>query len=223
MQYEKNLGELTELKAAHEKAVDELQFLRDKNEAFAEADADRADLLQRMDGLEREIERQKVQLEENDFQLRVLKKENEKLKDDMLHVDESLAKSREEQQRLTDCNNRLEMEVLHCRSKAEEDAAKFRELDGRILDLQEQLKDSEFENHNLKDSIRQMKRKIEDKEDMIADLTEKSNNQEQIIVVLKKKLQQRIHAENALRAKLEALTNEHRDAVEHHKKRETTW
>ena len=151
MQYEKNLAELTELKASHEKAVDELQFLRDKNEAFAEADADRADLLQRMDGLEREIERQKVQLEENDFQLRVLKKENEKLKDDMLHVDESLAKSREEQQRLTDCNNRLEMEVLHCRSKAEEDAAKFRELDGNILDLQEHLKDSQEENHNLKD------------------------------------------------------------------------
>ena len=68
-----------------------------------------------------------------------------------------------------------------------------------------------------------MKRKIEEKEDAIAELTEKSNNQEQMVVVLKKKLQQRIHAENGLRGKLEALTKEHRDAGEKHKKRETTW
>ena len=45
----------------------ELQFLREKNAAFAEADADRQELLRKMDDLEREVERQQAELEENDF------------------------------------------------------------------------------------------------------------------------------------------------------------
>lgn len=44
VRYDTNLAELTDLRAAHQKATAELQFLRDKNAAFAEADADRAEL-----------------------------------------------------------------------------------------------------------------------------------------------------------------------------------
>ena len=77
VRYDTNLAELVDLRAVYKKATAELQFLRDKNAAFAEADADRADLLRKMDGMERELERQQVELEDNDFQLRVRKKENE--------------------------------------------------------------------------------------------------------------------------------------------------
>ena len=113
----------------------ELVFLREKNKAFDEADAERAHLVQKIDGLEREIERQKGMLEENDFQLRVLKKECETLKDDMLNVDENFAKARDEQKKLVKENNRLDIVVLQCRAKADEDVAKFRMLDERITDL----------------------------------------------------------------------------------------
>lgn len=65
--YDVNLKELTDLRGVYKKAVSELQFLRDKNAAFAEADADRQELLRKMDDLEREVERQKAELEENEF------------------------------------------------------------------------------------------------------------------------------------------------------------
>ena len=55
--YDNNLIELTDLRAAHQKATTELQFLRDKNAAFAEADADRAELQRKLESMEREIER----------------------------------------------------------------------------------------------------------------------------------------------------------------------
>lgn len=43
--------------------------------------------------MEREIERQKVELEDNDFQLRVRKTENEQLKEEMLVADTKLQKA----------------------------------------------------------------------------------------------------------------------------------
>ena len=105
--YDVNLKELTDLRGVYKKAVSELQFLRDKNAAFAEADADRQELLRKMDDLEREVERQKAELEESEFQLRVLRQENAQLKEEMLAADENLAKSKAEQTRLTDSNNEL--------------------------------------------------------------------------------------------------------------------
>ena len=71
--YDVNLKELTDLRGVYKKAVSELQFLRDKNAAFAEADADRQELLHKMEDLEREVEKQKAELEESEFQLRVLR------------------------------------------------------------------------------------------------------------------------------------------------------
>jgi len=55
--YDINLSELTDLRDLYQKATTELQFLRDKNAAFAEADADRAELQRKLEGMEREIER----------------------------------------------------------------------------------------------------------------------------------------------------------------------
>ena len=60
----------------------------------------------------------------------------------MLAADERLAKSKAEQTRLTDSNNELQMAVLLAKSKSEEDAARFEQLETRIAELEDELKDS---------------------------------------------------------------------------------
>lgn len=60
----------------------------------------------------------------------------------MLVHDASLAKSEAEQTRLSDSNNQLQMAVLLAKSKSEEDAARFEQLETRIAELEEELMDS---------------------------------------------------------------------------------
>ena len=123
--YDKNFAELTKLKQAHETAMKELEFLREKDKAFNEADVLREHLANRIAALENENQRMSDQVDENEFQLRVLRKENAQLKDDLLHVDENFAKAREEMKRLEDKCNRLEVKAMQCQAKAEEDVARF--------------------------------------------------------------------------------------------------
>ena len=87
-QYEKNAVELKELKETHRIAMEELVFLREKDAAFASADMDKQMLVDKIEALEREVERQAGQLEDNDFNIRVLKKENEQFKSDALNANE---------------------------------------------------------------------------------------------------------------------------------------
>ena len=75
--YDKNHAELEKLKVKHEEAMKELVFLREKDKAFNESDALREHLATRIAALETENERLSGQVDENEFQLRVLRKENE--------------------------------------------------------------------------------------------------------------------------------------------------
>jgi hypothetical protein len=52
--------------------MDELKFLRAKDEVFQNSDLELQKSMEKCENLEREIERQKAELEDNDFNLRVL-------------------------------------------------------------------------------------------------------------------------------------------------------
>ena len=71
--------------------------------------------------MDREIERLKAAVEDGDFQYTVVQKERDMLKEQMFSIDENFAKAREETKRLQNENTKLDIIVLQCRSKAEED------------------------------------------------------------------------------------------------------
>ena len=138
--------------------------------------------------MERELERQKVELEDNDFQLRVRKKENEQLKEDMLVSDERLKKAQQEQERLAVVNNDLEMAILQCKSKAEEDISRFTKLESRIEELEQELAQSLNVNQEREEEAAALRSTIETRDLALADLMERCSCQEQSITELKQKL-----------------------------------
>lgn len=74
----------------------ELEFLRKKDEVFEQADKELEVFRQKILTLEREIERQKSEIDEFDFNNRVLQKENDNMKDDLLNGNANLLKLRAE-------------------------------------------------------------------------------------------------------------------------------
>jgi hypothetical protein len=70
--YNENFAAYTKLQSDHEAAVSELEFLRKKDEVFAEADKELEVFRQKILALEREIERQKGEIDEYDFNNRTL-------------------------------------------------------------------------------------------------------------------------------------------------------
>jgi len=60
----------------------------------------------------------------------------------MMNSDEAFAKAKEEEKRLSAKVNRLEIKVLQCQSKTEEDALQMEKDKERIEDLEKDLKES---------------------------------------------------------------------------------
>ncbi len=90
--YEINMDELLKLRNTYKIAFQELEFLRKKDEVFQQADSDKGALIEKMNNYEQEIERLKNLAIENDFSIKVLTKENEQIKDEILNSDSVTAK-----------------------------------------------------------------------------------------------------------------------------------
>jgi chromosome segregation ATPase len=71
--------------------------------------------------LESEIERLNLLLEECDFKIRVFKKENDQLKDDLFNIDSNLAMARKDLSKAQEDKNVLEIKIIKLNSKSEED------------------------------------------------------------------------------------------------------
>ena len=71
--------------------------------------------------LESDIDRLNLLLEECDFKIRVFKKENEQLKDDLFNIDSNLAMARKDLTKAHDDKNVLEIKIIKLNSKSEED------------------------------------------------------------------------------------------------------
>lgn len=71
--------------------------------------------------LESDIDRLNLLLEECDFKIRVFKKENEQLKDDLFNIDSNLATARKDLTKAHDDKNFLEIKIIKLNSKSEED------------------------------------------------------------------------------------------------------
>ena len=67
-----------------------------KEEAFQNSDKALEDLFDKNAKLESEIERLNLLLEECDFKIRVFRKENDQLKDDLFNIDSNLAMARKD-------------------------------------------------------------------------------------------------------------------------------
>ncbi len=133
--YQVQNKELKALRQAHEQVVEEVDFLRKKNEVFEEADKHVQFLNDKIHNLQMEIERQGEELQECDFQIRNCKAENKVLKEDLLNGDTSLVQAKEDLARVTEAKTRLDGQVLKLGAKGEEDAMKIEELEGQVRDL----------------------------------------------------------------------------------------
>lgn len=133
--YQVQNKELKALRQAHEQVVEEVEFLRKKNEVFEEADKHVQFLNDKIHNLQMEIERQAEELRQCDFQIRNCKAENKVLKEDLLNGDTSLVQAREDLARVTEQKTRLDGQVLKLGAKGEEDAMKIEELEGQVKDL----------------------------------------------------------------------------------------
>lgn len=80
--------------------MEELQFLRDKDAVFQNADTEKDNLKKKIEDLEAEIDRLHSEIENFDFNNKVLRKEVEQYKDDLMNIDENFAKARDEQRLL---------------------------------------------------------------------------------------------------------------------------
>lgn len=211
--------ELKSLKAAHEQVVEEVEFLRAKNEVFEQSDKHVEFLNEKIRNLQLEIERQAEELRDCDFQIRNCKAENTVLKEDLLNGDSSLAAAREDLRKVSEAKARLEGQVLKLSAKGEEDTMKIEELEGKQKELMASLLRRGVENQDLKAQLHQARRKSGNKDDIIQDLEAKNSAQEQSIIVLKKKLEQRTESENILRRKHEKLHAEHDEVTKLAEKR----
>lgn len=105
--------------------MQKLEILQGRQASFDKADNQNRAYQEQIDLLNREIEALNVQLNENDFNIRVYKKENEQLKEDILNVDQGYFKAKEEQRKLMDKNNELEGLVMSYKARFQEDGQKM--------------------------------------------------------------------------------------------------
>ena len=106
----------------------------------------------------------------------------------MLVSDERLKKAEQEQGRLAVVNNDLEMAILQCKSKAEEDVGRFTKLESRIEELEQELAQSLNVNQEREEEATALRSTIETRDLALADLMERCSCQEQSVAELKQKL-----------------------------------
>jgi chromosome segregation ATPase len=85
--------------------------------------------------LESEIDRLNLLLEECDFKIRVFKKENDQLKDDLFNIDSNLAMARKDLSKAQDDKNVLEIKIIKLNSKSEEDENTISSLENQVQNL----------------------------------------------------------------------------------------
>ena len=106
-------------------------------------------------------------------------------------------------------NNDLEMDILQCKSKAEEDVGRFAKLETRLEELNQELSTSLGANQELEEAAAAMRSTIENRDLALADSMERCSGQEQALAELKQKLQLRIQAEAEVKAELATLAGQH--------------
>ena len=169
---------------------------------FEEADIHRNQLIEKVDGLEREIESQKLQIEECEFDIRVQKKEADQLKEDLLKADKKREKAEEKTMALDREVQALDGFLMQSKAKNEEDEATIEKLNGIIRNLKIDVSRLEKANEDKAETIRLREMQIRDMENTIQSQEKTIESNGAAIERLTKKTMDGTKVEDDLREKL---------------------